>query len=62
MNDSIMIIQNNSNTSWDDDNNGPSLHTRIVFASAWILIAVAGIVGKKISLLLISFKCFFSRQ
>ncbi len=43
-----MIIQNNSNTNWDDDHNndGTSLHTRLVFASAWILIAVAGILGK----------------
>jgi hypothetical protein len=48
MNDNTMIIQNNSNTNWDDDHNndGPSLHTRLVFASAWILIAVAGILGK----------------
>lgn len=26
--------------------NGPSLHTRYIFASAWIIIAVAGILGK----------------
>ncbi len=41
-----MIILNNSNTSWDDHNDGPSLHRRLVFASTWIFIAVVGILGK----------------
>jgi hypothetical protein len=47
MNDNIMTINNHSNTSWYDHNDGPSLHTRIVFAITWIFIAVAGIIGKE---------------
>jgi hypothetical protein len=46
MNDYTTIIPYNSNISWYDDNDGPSLHTRIGFASAWIFIAVVGIIGK----------------
>lgn len=43
-----LIIVNHRNTSWDDETtDGPPLHTRIIFASAWILIAVAGILGKQ---------------
>ncbi len=63
MNDNTTIIQNNSYTNWDDDqNDGPSLHTRIVFASAWILIAVAGILGKLNFLFLLISMLFFIRQ
>ncbi len=41
-------MSNNSQTHFDEDfqNDGPTLHTRIGFAIAWILIAVAGILGK----------------
>ncbi len=46
MNDYTTIIPYNSNISWYDDNDGPSLSTRIGFASAWIFIAVVGIIGK----------------
>jgi hypothetical protein len=37
---------NEDNASWYDGNDGPPLHTRLAFASAWIFIAVAGILGK----------------
>jgi hypothetical protein len=46
MNDNTTNICNNSNNSWCDYDDGPSLDTRIVFASTWVFIAVAGILGK----------------
>ena len=39
-------IDNEGNASWYDGSDGPALHTRLAFAGAWILIAVAGILGK----------------
>jgi len=47
MNNHTDIFYNLSNTSGYDHDDGPSLHTRLVFASIWILIAVAGIIGKR---------------
>ncbi len=47
MNNHTTSIPNNSDTNWYDNNDGPSLHTRIVFASTWIFIAVVGIIGKQ---------------
>lgn len=42
-----MMITNTSHPNWDDDaSDGPPLHTRIIFASAWIFIAVIGILGR----------------
>jgi hypothetical protein len=46
MNDLLGPFDNTSNHSGYDLDNGPSLRTRLVFAGAWILIAVAGIIGK----------------
>ena len=43
------VAESESNASWYDGTDGPSLHTRIAFASAWIVIAVAGILGKQSS-------------
>ena len=51
----ILENMNNYTTSFNNDSDinlylyvgGPSLHTRITFASAWIFIAVAGIIGKR---------------
>ncbi|CAF0803786.1 unnamed protein product [Rotaria sordida] len=49
MNNLTIMINNDSNSSWyDDNNNGPSFHTQIIFASAWIFIAVAGIIGNSL--------------
>jgi hypothetical protein len=42
---------NDSNNTYYDHDDGPSLQIRIIFASAWILIAVAGILGKKVLIL-----------
>ncbi|CAF0951079.1 unnamed protein product [Rotaria sordida] len=39
------IISNHSNYDWNENNNGPTFHTRMGFACAWIIIAVAGIIG-----------------
>ncbi len=47
MNRSISNIENQSDHQWDENESGPPLHTRIAFASAWILIAVAGTIGKR---------------
>ncbi|CAF2786990.1 unnamed protein product [Rotaria sp. Silwood2] len=46
----LTIINNNNNIniSEHDDSNGPSLHTQYIFAGAWILIAVAGIIGNSL--------------
>ena len=38
----------NSSDYWDGHDDGPTLHTRIGFASAWVLIAVAGIIGNSL--------------
>ena len=38
---------NSSDYDWDEDDSGPALHIRIAFACAWVLIAVAGVIGKK---------------
>ena len=44
-----MMMTNTSHPNWDDDtNDGPPLHTRIIFASAWIFIAVVGIIGNSL--------------
>ncbi|CAF2375804.1 unnamed protein product [Rotaria sp. Silwood2] len=43
MDNNTTIMSNLSDYSSDE--NGPSLHTRIAFACAWIIIAVAGITG-----------------
>lgn len=40
-------MENSNISQWNDNDNGPPLHTRIAFASAWIFIAVAGIIGRK---------------
>ncbi|UJR35393.1 hypothetical protein I4U23_028150 [Adineta vaga] len=48
MNEHIDPIDNISNQSLYDMDNGPSLHTRLIFASAWIIIAVAGIIGNSL--------------
>jgi hypothetical protein len=47
MNDHIDFIHNNSNASWYEPHDSPSLNTRIAFASPWVFIAVAGIIGKQ---------------
>jgi hypothetical protein len=47
MNNHTDIFYNMSNNSGYDHDDGPSLHTRLVFASIWILIAIAGIIGKR---------------
>jgi len=48
MNDHTVAIDNSSDYNLDENNNiGPPLYTRIAFASAWVFIAVAGIIGKK---------------
>ena len=41
------VIDNDTNSTWDTFDDGPTLSTRIAFASAWAIIAVAGIIGKK---------------
>jgi hypothetical protein len=46
MNDYTTIIDNQSDNNWDEAQEGPSLSTRIAFASAWVIIAVAGIIGR----------------
>jgi hypothetical protein len=46
MNNTTTFIDDENNSSWYDGADGPSYHTRIAFASTWILIAVAGILGK----------------
>ena len=42
--DHMINFTNHTRTDWD---NGPTLHTRLIFVGAWILIAVAGIIGKQ---------------
>jgi len=54
MNDQTTIISNNTNASWDGHHDNSSLPTRIGFASAWIFIAVVGIIGKEKNLLFFS--------
>ncbi len=54
MNDHITAIDNHSDYNGNDNVNGPLLHTRIAFACIWIIIAVAGIIGKR--------KNFFSSE
>lgn len=46
MNYNSNAVDNFTNYDWNETSNGPSLHTRIAFASTWIIIAVAGIIGK----------------
>ncbi|CAM4779325.1 unnamed protein product [Rotaria magnacalcarata] len=48
MNNPVPITYNASNSSEYDSDDGPSLHTRLVFACAWVLIAVAGIIGNSL--------------
>jgi hypothetical protein len=45
MNDPTLVMDNHSHSNWNESENGPPLHARIAFASAWIIIAVAGIIG-----------------
>ena len=40
-------MENSNISHFYEHDNGPPLHTRIAFASAWIFIAVAGIIGRK---------------
>lgn len=48
-----MMITNTTSPNWDEDiADSPPLHTRIIFASAWIFIAVVGILGKRENILL----------
>ncbi|CAF0828025.1 unnamed protein product [Rotaria sp. Silwood1] len=47
MENNTTIMSNQSDyDGWEED--GPSFHTRIAFASAWIIIAVAGIIGNSL--------------
>ena len=48
MNDPSIFSDNNTNNSDYDHLDGPSLHTRIAFASAWVFIAVVGIIGNSL--------------
>ncbi|CAF3687720.1 unnamed protein product [Adineta steineri] len=48
MNDHAHVFDNVSNSSWYEEDDGPSLPTRLVFACAWIFIAVAGILGNSL--------------
>ncbi|CAF0813553.1 unnamed protein product [Adineta steineri] len=48
MNDHADVFGNVSNSSWYEEDDGPSLPTRLVFACAWIFIAVAGILGNSL--------------
>jgi hypothetical protein len=48
MNDHITTIDNHSNSDGNETDNGPLLHTRIAFACAWIIIAVAGTIGNSL--------------
>jgi hypothetical protein len=48
MNNHTTADENSNDSYWDENDNGPPLHTRIAFASAWILIAVAGIIGNSL--------------
>ncbi len=48
MNNHTMIGENSSDYYWDENDEDPSLHTRIAFTSAWIFIAVAGIIGNSL--------------
>lgn len=41
------MMSNDSNATWYDGEDGPSLHTRLAFAGTWMLIAVAGILGRE---------------
>ena len=47
MTDHTAMMSNDSNSTWYDGEDGPSLHTRLAFAGTWMLIAVAGILGKE---------------
>lgn len=47
MNEPIEHFSNITNDTWYE-NDGPSLHTRIGFASAWVFIAVVGIIGNSL--------------
>ncbi|CAF0860814.1 unnamed protein product [Rotaria sp. Silwood1] len=48
MNNLTTFIDNNNNISEHEYHDGPSLHTRFIFVSAWILIAFAGIIGNSL--------------
>ena len=47
MNNHTSVINNHDANDSHEIYNGPSFYSRITFASAWIIIAVAGIIGKK---------------
>ena len=47
MTDQAAMMSNDSNATWYDGEDGPSLHTRLAFAGTWMLIAVAGILGNE---------------
>ena len=38
-------MDNQTISFWNETDNSPALQTRLVFASTWIIIAVAGILG-----------------
>lgn len=46
MNEPTPVNDNTNQTDGHSFDDGPSLHTRMAFAGAWILIAVAGIIGR----------------
>ncbi|CAF4089211.1 unnamed protein product, partial [Rotaria magnacalcarata] len=48
MNSYTIIASNQSDNNWEDNDNGPSLFTRIAFACAWVFIAVSGIIGNSL--------------
>ncbi|CAF1345225.1 unnamed protein product [Adineta ricciae] len=48
MNEPMDHMTNLTNHTWPDWDNGPTLHTRFIFVSAWVLIAVAGIIGNSL--------------
>jgi hypothetical protein len=50
MEDSTDLLDSQSHSNWSNVDDGPSLTTRIAFASAWVIIAVAGIIGESFSL------------
>lgn len=59
MNNQTNFTSNNTNGSWEEHSDGPSLHTRIALASAWVFIAVVGIIGKEKNLFFLYIYLFF---
>jgi hypothetical protein len=46
MNEPTPVNENTNQGNGHGIDDGPSLHTRMAFAGAWILIAVAGVIGR----------------